>query len=59
MEGKACKTNRHCVDWGFCHRCQPKLSEKVQTAWAALEVPDGQEDWMYEKLIREVKAKNG
>lgn len=28
VEG-ACRSTRHCVNWGFCHRCAPELSSRA------------------------------
>lgn len=38
-----CRSTRHCIDHGFCHRCNPELADlsyRVHVALEGAEVPD-------------------
>lgn len=54
-EGPGCRSNRHCVDFGFCHRCGPELSEQVLARWFT-HGREGDSE-AYEEIVGEVKDK--
>jgi hypothetical protein len=54
----ACHSNRHCVTWGFCHRCAPDLS--AQAMRRLHESPDGERATTYAAIVDELaKARCG
>jgi hypothetical protein len=50
-----CGTTVHCVNWGYCHRCNPELSRRVLNRWHEDTGPELTE--RYEEIIREEAAK--
>jgi hypothetical protein len=54
-EKTGCRTTIHCVNWGYCHRCDPELSQRVLKRWH--EDTGSERSERYEAIIEEERAR--